>query len=87
LVWVAERSMFAGAGLELEEQRFGSTLKNLSHYLMAHGTGFWREELRFDLMDLPAAGLDERFRRFGPFARLLFVVKQRIRGGTFKTGA
>ena len=59
---------------ELEEQRFGSTLKNLGHYLMASGSHFRREELRFDLMDLPAAGLSDNFRRFGPFARLVMLV-------------
>lgn len=79
LVWIAERSLFAGNGQELEEQRFGSTLKNLGHYLMASGHQFRREELRFDLMDLPAAGLDDNFRRFGPFARLAMLIT-RIRG-------
>ncbi len=74
LVSIAERSLFAGNGQELEEQRFGSTLKNLGHYLMASGAHFRREELRFDLMDLPAAGLSDNFRRFGPFARLVMLV-------------
>lgn len=74
LVAIAERSLFGGDGQELEEQRFGSTLKNIGHYLMASGHDFRREELRFDLMDLPAAGLGDNSRRFGPFARLITLV-------------
>jgi hypothetical protein len=80
LVAIAERSLFGGDGQELEEQRFGSTLKNIGHYLMASGHDFRREELRFDLMDLPAAGLGDNSRRFGPFARLITLVT-RNRGG------
>jgi hypothetical protein len=87
LVWIGERSLFAGGGLELEEQRFATTLKNLGHYLMATGGRFWKEELRFDLMDLSAAGLDENLNRFGPFARLFLVINRRIRGGKSRVHA
>lgn len=78
LAWIAERALFAGDGRELEEQRFGSTLKNFGHYLMASGRRFWKDELRFDLMDLPAAGLDDSFRRFGPFARFFMLASRKL---------
>jgi hypothetical protein len=82
LVAIAERSLFAGNGRELEEQRLGSTLKNLGHYLMATGYQFRREEFRFDLMDLPAAGLSDNFRQFGPFARLFMLPGRIWKGST-----
>ena len=40
-----------GDGAELEERRHGTTAKNVSHYLIAGGLGYWLEELGYDLSD------------------------------------
>lgn len=59
--WLARIAwnMISDSGTEeLETLRFGSTRKNLSHYLLRENVAYWREELRFDLTvpprDLPA---------------------------------
>lgn len=79
LTSIAEKSLFEGDGRELEEQRFGTTWKNLSHYVMASGWGFLRREMRFDLMDITAAGLSEKYRAFGPFARPAAFIERKLR--------
>lgn len=38
---------------ELEAIRFGSTIKNLSHYALVGGWRYWMEEARFDLLAPP----------------------------------
>jgi Uncharacterised nucleotidyltransferase len=52
LVKVAHKSV-VGTGLnELEETRFGTTLKNLSHYLLWQQPRFLAAELKYDLADM-----------------------------------
>jgi Uncharacterised nucleotidyltransferase len=52
LVKAAHRSV-VGSGLrELEETRFGTTVKNLSHYLLWQHPRFLAAELKYDLSDM-----------------------------------
>lgn len=71
LLFVADHCLCDGNGRELEDQRHLRLLKNLSHYAIATGARYRRDEIRFDLFDLEAAGLPPSYRRFGMFARLV----------------
>ena len=80
LVRMAERTMFGGGATELEDQMFGSTVKNISHYLIASGPRYWLSELWFDATDVSAAGLPDWVQRLGPLARpVAWLVKRRAR--------
>jgi hypothetical protein len=52
LRWIAIRSLTVGHGTtEIEATRFGTTLKNVSHYLLADGWRYWWSEIKFDWLD------------------------------------
>lgn len=80
LVQMAERTIFGGGAVELEDQLFGSTVKNMSHYLIASGPRYWLSELWFDATDVSAAGLPDWVQRLGLLARpVAWLVKRRTR--------
>lgn len=51
LTTIACRAMVSAGTQELEDSRFGTTLKNVSHYLLWNRPGYWMSELAFDLTD------------------------------------
>lgn len=53
LARIAWRQILRSDVDELEARRFGSTIKNLSHYALHGGGPYWLEELRFDLTVSP----------------------------------
>jgi hypothetical protein len=69
LVGVGLRCMTDGGPAELESRAFGTTLKNLSHYVLAGGLRYWLSEAVFDLTDVSGADLPPALRAAGPFAR------------------
>lgn len=44
-------AMTGGGARELETTRFGTTIKNISHYLISARPSYWAAELRYDLSD------------------------------------
>jgi hypothetical protein len=48
-------SLLRGGVTELEDRRFGSTLKNLSHYLFRDDPLYWLAEMKYDFLDEPDA--------------------------------
>lgn len=67
---VARRSLTLGGERELEAMRFGSTAKNMSHYLLRASPHYWLTEALFDLTDLSALPADSFWRRWGALGRL-----------------
>jgi hypothetical protein len=53
LVKMAARSLLECGALELEEIKFGTTRKSLSHYLLKDNIQYWTRELLFDLSGPP----------------------------------
>lgn len=49
-------AMTAGGTKELEQTRFGTTIKNISHYLISLRPAYWIAELRYDLTDVSRDG-------------------------------
>lgn len=68
---VALHSMAAGDAAELEILSFGSTRKNLSHYLLASGWRYWAAEVAFDISDTSRTPIPAGMRVLGPVARPL----------------
>ncbi|AJA11296.1 hypothetical protein SKP52_22230 [Sphingopyxis fribergensis] len=51
LVRSSLNAMAGGGAQELERTRFGTTIKNISHYLISVRPAYWLAELRYDLAD------------------------------------
>lgn len=51
LVRSSLNAMAGGGAQELEQTKFGTTIKNISHYLISIGPAYWIAELRYDLAD------------------------------------
>lgn len=68
---LALHSMLASGDREVREIRFGSTLKNVSHYLLSDGWGYWRAELDYDVADVSRAPPPRYLRRLGLLGRLI----------------
>lgn len=51
LVKSSLNAMAGGGARELEQTRFGTTIKNISHYLISIRPAYWIAELRYDLAD------------------------------------
>jgi len=56
--------------LELEETKFGTTKKNLSHYLLADGFRYWLSEALFDLLDNSRSRHRGAVKGFRPIGRI-----------------
>lgn len=71
--WLCDISLRSLAGdggaREMEDQPFATTLKNLSHYLLADGLRYWFWEFVYDLKDSSATEASDAFRYLGPAAR------------------
>lgn len=79
---VAERCLFGdGEGTELEDEKFGTTRKNISHYFLATGLRYRLTEARFDLTDDRDRPITGAWRALGPFARPVMWLWRRIFGG------
>ena len=50
---VALSSLTTGGAVEMEDRNFGSTWKNISHYLFRLDYFYWVAELKYDLLDDP----------------------------------
>ncbi len=70
LVGIARRCMIECGNSELEDVRFGSTAKNIGHYLLSGSPSYWLAEARFDLADMSGLPEDSPWRRFGGPGRL-----------------
>jgi len=70
LVRIAEHAIFGSGGDEIADRRFGSTLGNLSHYLISTGADYWVREVVFDLTDLTRDPPDDRHGLARPFVRI-----------------
>jgi hypothetical protein len=70
LVRMAEQAMFGSGSEEIADRRFGSTLANLSHYLISDGLDYWADEMKFDLTDLTRDPPDDLQGFFRPFVRI-----------------
>ena len=77
---VALHSMTAGDGAELEALSFGSTQKNLSHYLLASGWRYWASEVAFDVSDMSRTPVPAGMRALGPAARPLLWAWRALSG-------
>ena len=77
---VALHSMTAGDGAELEALSFGSTQKNLSHYLLASGWRYWASEVAFDVSDMSRTPVPAGMRALGPAARALLWAWRALSG-------
>ena len=51
LVSSSLNAMAGGGQQELEQTKFGTTIKNMSHYLISLRLSYWLAELRYDLAD------------------------------------
>ncbi|MDO9363370.1 MAG: nucleotidyltransferase family protein [Sphingopyxis sp.] len=51
LVSSSLNAMAGGGQQELEQTKFGTTIKNMSHYLISLRPSYWLAELRYDLAD------------------------------------
>lgn len=71
LAGIGARALTASGSREIEHLRFGSTLKNASHYLLIADWRYWREELRFDFTETSEAQIDTAWWR---------VVARRVAG-------
>ncbi len=70
LVRMAEQAMFGSGSEEIADRRFGSTLANLSHYLISDGLDYWTSEVKFDLTDLTRDPPDDLQGFLRPFVRV-----------------
>jgi hypothetical protein len=66
---VGLRCMTEAGPAELESRAFASTLKNLSHYLLARGWLYWLSEAVFDLTDVSGDDVPPAVLALGPAAR------------------
>jgi hypothetical protein len=48
---IAHTSLIHGGSVELEDRPWGSTLKNLSHYLFKADMNYWASEIKYDYLD------------------------------------
>lgn len=71
LEMLALRSILASGDRELAATRFGSTLMNMSHYLLSDGWSYWKAELAYDVADVSRAPPPPLLRRLGPVGRLM----------------
>lgn len=79
LLGVSSRCLFGdGEGTELEDEKFGTTRKNLSHYLLATGLRYRLTEARFDFFDDRDRPITGAWRALGPFARPIQWVWRRL---------
>lgn len=74
LVRSSLNAMAGGGAQELEQTKFGTTIKNISHYLISIRPAYWIAELRYDLADRSrdgdaAAGRSGFVNRIGSWIR------------------
>lgn len=77
LARIALRAMAGGGTIELEMRRFGSTAKNLSHYLLYASLRYRLAEAWFDLADLSGTDEPSSIRRWGVLARPFAWIQRR----------
>jgi hypothetical protein len=74
------RHILAGSGAtEIEDLRFGSTRKNLSHYLISSAPTYLLAEAWFDLTQFPESDGPPGLRSLGPAGRLLSWANRHLR--------
>jgi hypothetical protein len=71
LVGIARHCAMGSGARELEEVRFGSTAKNLGHYLLSMSPAYLLAEARFDLGDMTGVPGKSGLHRLGPAGRLI----------------
>lgn len=70
LVRIALRSMTRSGAREMEDVPFGSTAKNIGHYLIRSSPRYLLAEMLFDLADVSALPAQSPWRRWGVLGRL-----------------
>ncbi len=70
-----------GDGTELEAEKFGTTRKNISHYLLGAGLRYRMAEARFDFVDDRDKPIEGAWRVLGPLARPAIWIGRKVRGG------
>lgn len=70
MVRIALRSMTQGGDREMEDVPFGSTAKNIGHYLIRSSPRYLIAEMLFDLTDVSALPAQSPWRRWGAVGRL-----------------
>ena len=78
LIGIARQGLIACGTRELEALRFGSTVKNLSHYLISASPAYLLTELRFDLADMSAVPAQSPWRKFGGAGRIAAWAGRRL---------
>ncbi len=73
---LARHSIFASGKTEIEERILGSTLKNISHYLLANNLSYMLSEAYYDLTDLSADNASNLPGFLVPFSRLYFWISR-----------
>lgn len=71
LEFVAVQAIVGSGSREIEDQRFGTTQKNISHYLLGRGVRYRLAEAVFDANDYSLEGRAQGWRFAGPLARPL----------------
>ncbi len=79
LVSVALRSMCDCGAAEIEDIRFATTRKNISHYVLKDGFRYWRHELVYDLTDLSRMQVPAGLKYVAPFLRPVWWVGRTLR--------
>jgi len=59
---IAQASLIHGGAVELEDRPWGSTLKNISHYLFKSDLHYWISEIHYDYVDGEQVGDDGSWR-------------------------
>lgn len=78
---LALRSMARSGEREIEAVRFGTTAKNVSHYLIRTAPAYLAAELRYDLADFSSVRPDSSWRRLGPVGRLGSWLQRHVLAG------
>lgn len=77
LVRTSVKAMADGGAGELEDTRFGTTVKNVSHYLISFRPSYWLAEIRYDLADTSRDGDQADGRSSGPFKRVALWIARK----------
>jgi hypothetical protein len=77
LVRSSLNAMAGGGRQELEQTKFGTTIKNMSHYLISLRPAYWLAEVRYDLADRSRDG-NEAAGRSGLFDRLGSWIRRKV---------
>lgn len=75
---IALSTLTRGGDSEIEALPFGSTPKNISHYLIRSSPRYLLNEMLFDLTDVSGMRSDSRWRRFGALGRLASWTTRRV---------